>query len=117
MRHECERRAHRRLEIQRPICLRITDDRACSGKLMDLSTGGAAVELSAACPVRAGDAIELSIEWSLPAAAWVRTEICEGRVSHRDDHGRVGIEFVEPRMPHAEHGGSGAGGRGAPGPG
>lgn len=88
-----------RLDVQPSVWMRIADGQPLAGTLIQLNSNGARVQLQQSCGVTVGDAVELSIAWSLPASTWSRDEVCHGRISTSDVGGLIGIEFLELRAP------------------
>ena len=88
-----------RLDVQPPVWMRIADGQPLAGTLTRLSASGARVRLQQTCRVAIGDAVELSILWSLPTSTWSRDEVCHGRISSREAGGLIGVDFLELRAP------------------
>jgi c-di-GMP-binding flagellar brake protein YcgR len=90
---DSERRSYIRTQLHTPVILRAANGAAIRGKLANLSTGGALVELEhnygEALP---HDAVELTIEWSQNATPWIINENISAVIRHRED-GQVGLQF------------------------
>lgn len=93
MAKDSERRSHIRTTLHTPVVLRAANGGSIRGRLANLSTGGALVELEhnygEALP---HDAVELTIEWSQNATPWIINEHIPAVIRHREA-GKVGLQF------------------------
>jgi CheY-like chemotaxis protein len=83
-----ERRSSFRVPVQVPVQLKVEDDPATEGILLDLSEDG--LDLLAAQPVRAAAAIQ--VKFSLPDG----TEIeARGEIAWANPNGQAGVHFID----------------------
>ena len=95
-----DRRTFPRMELDTLVEMRIGRERPQPGKLVNLSTGGALVEVrDPVAPGRKNQRVDMVIEWAVPPWLGVRPERIKGRILHTGQAGRFGIVFDELRLP------------------
>jgi c-di-GMP-binding flagellar brake protein YcgR len=87
-----ERRRHSRMALNIPVTLRTSDGMSMSGRLSNLSSGGAGVILRDTLPILLDEAVELELEFSSPGQIATQPAVEPGIVRYRES-GTVGIQF------------------------
>ena len=90
---DSDRRTHIRTLLHTPVVVHAANGASIRGRLANLSSGGALVELEhnygEALP---HDAVELTIEWSQNATPWIINEKLPAVIRHREG-GLIGLQF------------------------
>ncbi len=103
MPEQTDQRRESRLDLHTPVTVRAGDNAPQAGRLTNLSSGGAMIQLRqpTSMMVAAGEPLELTIEWSSPSRIQVESETLTGYVRHVGKQMRLGVQFEQKRTPGA----------------